>query len=1001
MNREGDFSVYCVAGCDICTTFEYRVLQKQEQLALAGIACTVAGPKGQRAIDIDEFRRCDVLLLYREAAGNLVDLLAREARSRGMPVVFDIDDLLFEPEHAFQVDALTAMRPAEVAAYYQSLWRYRAALEASDYVITSSEFLAGRARALGKSVWVHPNGLSQWMMAESGGQIAQRRQSGPADRVIIGYGSGTPTHRKDLEAAGRALARILAAHPQVDLHLAGPLHLNDPRALPDCLRLFVARIKHLPLTSWRAWLATLSGFDINLAPLEMGIPFCEAKSAIKFTEAAVVGVPTVASRTAGYAAAMRDGETGFLADGPDAWAERLDQLVRDPALRRKMGDAAREEVIRHYAPEVLSRQLVETLNAMRQDYVGRRASAQAAEPRVSGTPLVLNWIIPDPTPGSGGCTNIVRILNLLASFGHRINVYVMALPLNPLPPMTDIELRAYIGRHFAPINGSVFKWSGEALAPSDAVFLTLWSTAYRFRGLERTTGKVFYFVQDWEPYFYAMGEEYLMAEQTYRMGYSCITLGQWLTGRLRDAYGADAEPFDMAVDRSIYYPRPGVARSVRRICFYARPSTPRRLFALGVKALSLVHEWRPDVEIVFFGCADTDLHVAPISFPYRNLGVLKEGELAELFSSVTAGVVLSSTNCSLLPLEMMACKCAVVDLNLETVQGVMEHEGNALLADPTPEGIAGAVRRLLDDEPLRERLVARAFDQVQQLSWERSARHIEDIVLRKLPSGQQLTGHARWTAPANLPATAALPAHEKACLDALERERHGWRWALRAGVQGWRRRELDWERKLFYGGRRVQVLGEMTAGRVIGQSFVAHFDGMHRIDVLVCTWGDVHTGDLVMHLHDVSEDDRVVAEVRVSASLMADDTYVSFCFSPQAMSRGKAYRATFETPGGASGNAVGLWAYPDVDVSEARLSVDGGTGRGQLVFGLYYQDQVCGERGGRPLTQVWTQQLTAFGYLLAPLHVYGTEGWRGMCREMGAVGRRALRYWSRRLRLSR
>ena len=57
----------------------------------------------------------------------------------------------------------------------------------------------------------------------------------------------------------------------------------------------------------------LARFDINLAPSQVGNPFCESQSEFKFWRAALVDVPTIASPTGPFIRAIREGYTGFLA----------------------------------------------------------------------------------------------------------------------------------------------------------------------------------------------------------------------------------------------------------------------------------------------------------------------------------------------------------------------------------------------------------------------------------------------------------------------------------------------------------------------------------------------------------------------------------------------------------------------------------------------------------------------------------------------------------------
>ncbi|MDX6670315.1 MAG: hypothetical protein QOI91_678 [Solirubrobacteraceae bacterium] len=59
-------------------------------------------------------------------------------------------------------------------------------------------------------------------------------------------------------------------------------------------------------------------------------------------EAAACGTPSVALRVGGLPEAIVDGETGYLADTVPEQTERVRELVKDPQLRRRLGDNARE-----------------------------------------------------------------------------------------------------------------------------------------------------------------------------------------------------------------------------------------------------------------------------------------------------------------------------------------------------------------------------------------------------------------------------------------------------------------------------------------------------------------------------------------------------------------------------------------------------------------------------------------------------------------------------------
>ena len=109
------------------------------------------------------------------------------------------------------------------------------------------------------------------------------------ERIVLGYASGTPTHDRDLELIEEGLFEILKRYEQVELHLMG--HIQKPTKLS----VFGNRVQRRPFVSWQELPQRLRDIDINLAPFCPDSDFSKGKSALKYMEAALVGIPTLAS----------------------------------------------------------------------------------------------------------------------------------------------------------------------------------------------------------------------------------------------------------------------------------------------------------------------------------------------------------------------------------------------------------------------------------------------------------------------------------------------------------------------------------------------------------------------------------------------------------------------------------------------------------------------------------------------------------------------------------
>jgi len=347
-------------------------------------------------------------------------------------------------------------------------------------------------------------------------------------------------------------------------------------------------------------------------------------------------------------------------------------------------------------------------------------------PAPKAGPLRINWLTPDVRGRgvrSGGLSTIFRTIQQLERWGHKNRVYVLA--------ETEIdEARAtdFVRRNYFPIEARIEEFKGETV-DSDALIATSWVTAYVARKLGNTARK-FYFVQDLEHLFYPEGSLCEFARQTYRWGFHGITVGRWIADVLHAEFEMECSPFGLSYDREVYSPNGSrrVREQRKRVLFYARPQTERRGFELGVLALSVVAKKRPDVEFVLVGFPPRRMRI-----PFRAVfpGVLSPTELAELYRGCDVALVLSHTNLSLLPLELMACGCAVVSNRGRNVEWLLTQEA-AQLADPTPESLAEAVLNLLKNEELCARKSAAGLAFAERTDWISEIKRIEGAFHRGL-----------------------------------------------------------------------------------------------------------------------------------------------------------------------------------------------------------------------------------------------------------------------------
>lgn len=270
-------------------------------------------------------------------------------------VFYDVDDLIFDGEmieSKFR-GKQESISHKELRDLVSGAELFRKAMALCTFGIASTPSLATEMEK-------HLQSGRCYVLRNALDEVTENFRKFPPEKIdrpnlSIFYGSGTRTHDSDLNSVARSLARVFKEISSVRLTLVGSV------SLPGILGPFSDRIDRFGLLSIEAYLEVLAHADINIAPLEP-CRFADAKSEIKWLEAAVFGIPSVVTRTKTYDEILIDGQDAMLADTENEWFEKLDRLLKDDKLRKTIGDSAREKAQSRYSTEVMSQELQKIIN---------------------------------------------------------------------------------------------------------------------------------------------------------------------------------------------------------------------------------------------------------------------------------------------------------------------------------------------------------------------------------------------------------------------------------------------------------------------------------------------------------------------------------------------------------------------------------------------------------------------------------------------------------------
>lgn len=337
---------------DAAASPRYRVTQFLPYLRAHGIDCTVApaigeaswrrhtGPQRsgrafwyhahevrQRLGQLAGARGYDVVFLQKAPMSAYLRGMAGLLRGVSRRLVYDIDDAVhLSPPHPLRGPARVLEDPSQIATI----------LRGADLTLAGNSWLCSEAERLGGRPVLFPTVVdtTRWQPAPQ-----------PATAFRLGW-IGSPSTTPTLDA----IAPILTGIDDAEIVLVGA----------DAQRVHCPRAVVAPWTH-DTEVDMVQQFAVGLMP-QAKDEWTRGKCALKALLYMACGVPCVATPHGAVRDIITHDVNGFFADTAGEWRDALEAL-RDPALRARLGAAARATVEERFALAVAAPQLRAHLEA--------------------------------------------------------------------------------------------------------------------------------------------------------------------------------------------------------------------------------------------------------------------------------------------------------------------------------------------------------------------------------------------------------------------------------------------------------------------------------------------------------------------------------------------------------------------------------------------------------------------------------------------------------------
>ncbi len=290
----------------------------------------------RRLFDIFRLGRFDIVYIFMWVTPVGSSLFERIFCILSNHIVYDVEDnVLVEKGNEFN----------PFVKVLKSLGKTNYLIETADHIITSSPFLNDYCRGINRN-----NACTYISSSVDTDRFLPANTFSNDKKVIIGW-TGTFSSKIYLDLLRNV---FLELNKRLDfrLRVIGNFQYDFPGI----------DIEVIQWTKKRE-VEDLQGIDIGVYPLTHD-DWVLGKSGLKAIQYMAFGIPTVATDVGTTSMIIRQMENGWLVKTDEEWVCALEALIKNPVLRRKMGEAARQAVLENYSTHVIKSSYLSILNKL-------------------------------------------------------------------------------------------------------------------------------------------------------------------------------------------------------------------------------------------------------------------------------------------------------------------------------------------------------------------------------------------------------------------------------------------------------------------------------------------------------------------------------------------------------------------------------------------------------------------------------------------------------------